>query len=51
MVGIKTARRAHRWYVLFRHNLQLVSSSCFGVNPFKEACVATGMNMGSWTWP
>lgn len=42
---------AYRWYVLFKQSRQLVSSSCFGVRPFSEACVATGMNMGNWTGP
>lgn len=37
--------------MLFRHNRQPVSSSCCGVIPFRDACVATGMKSGSWTWP
>ena len=38
-------------HVLFKHNRQLVSSSCSGVRPFKDACVATGMNIGRSTDP
>ena len=42
---------AYKWYVLFKHSLHPVSSSCFGVKPLSEACVATGMKMGSGTGP
>jgi hypothetical protein len=45
--AVGTVGAAYRWYVLFKHNRQLVSSSCFGVRPFSEACVATGMKIGN----
>lgn len=37
--------------MLFKHSMQPVSSSCSGVSPLSDACVATGMNMGSSTGP
>lgn len=40
-----------RWYVLLRHRRQPVCSSCSGVMPLSEACVATGMKMGRLTGP
>ena len=49
--ALGTTRDAYKWYVLFKHSRQLVSSSCLGVRPLREPCVATGMNRGSWTGP
>jgi hypothetical protein len=37
--------------VLLRQSLHPVASSCSGVRPLRDACVATGMNIGSWTGP
>lgn len=37
--------------MLFRQRRQEVEESWVGVRPLREACVATGMKIGSWTGP